>query len=420
MKLSELARSATREITSHKVRSALTCFSLAIGVAAILYTSSQVQGMKKRYQEVMDLSGPGRIRIEGKRGYTSKGLSKGLQWEDAQAIRKAWPELYMVYPKARRGRVPFHFEEFHYDNVIAMGTTEEWRKRDWVYDLEGRFLRAADVKDSARVCVLIKPKGWFEKPYWAKYWTKTKFQDLLSHNELLGKQVEMHGHLFTVVGIIEEPYKDKDPRWMREWGGQGTAIVPITTYNKLLGRSRPRLRSIQVDTGNADNAGKYIRLINQLMKARHRGEEDFEIKDFRELIGGAMKRLKEFTTAILVIGVVAVLAGGIGIMNVTLATIFSRIREIGIRRSLGATRSDIVWQFVTEAVTLGLIGGVAGCGLGIAAVKYLAPDADRMIPLGAQHFAGALLVAIGTGFFFSIFPAYQASRFDPVESLRYE
>lgn len=424
MKVSELARSAHLEITSNKARSSLTCFSLAIGVAAIIFTFSQVEGMKKRYIEIMELSGPGRIKVQKRPGYTSRGLSKGLTLDDARAIRRIFPELYMVSPVARTWGSEFQLDDFHSDSMRVLGVTEEWRKRDWVYVLKGRFITAQDVEDTARVCLLVKPGGWTEKPFWAKYFPEKPIEKIFKHKEVLGKKVRMKGHIFTVIGVLEEPDKDKDPRWSREGGGDGKIVIPITTLQTYLKRSsdganRP-LRSIEIDTGDGDTAANYIRQIKTLLKSRHRGEEDFEIKDFRELIAGAMERMKEFATAILVIGIVAVLAGGIGIMNVTLATIFSRIREIGIRRALGATRMDIIQQFVTEAVALGVIGGIAGSGLGIAAVKFLAPDADRMAAVGIHHLLAALVIAMGTGFFFSIFPAYQASKFDPIEALHYE
>jgi putative ABC transport system permease protein len=108
-------------------------------------------------------------------------------------------------------------------------------------------------------------------------------------------------------------------------------------------------------------------------------------------------------------------------MNVTLATIYSRIKEIGIRRAVGATRADIMMQFLVEAMALGFLGGVAGLSLGVAAVMYLSRHAEQdMYSMSALHFLATLAIAVGTGFLFAVYPASQASRLDPVEALHYE
>ncbi|MEI8188633.1 MAG: FtsX-like permease family protein, partial [candidate division NC10 bacterium] len=149
--------------------------------------------------------------------------------------------------------------------------------------------------------------------------------------------------------------------------------------------------------------------------------EDFEIKDSREEIEGQLKETAKYTLAATVLGAVAILAGGIGILNVTLAALFARIKEIGIRRAVGATRLDILSQFVAEAVLLGLCGGLAGLALGAGGIAYLARHTDRdLASLTWYHFAGALLIAGATGFFFSLYPAWKAATLDPVEALRNE
>jgi putative ABC transport system permease protein len=214
-------------------------------------------------------------------------------------------------------------------------------------------------------------------------------------------------------------------RWFHSSHGEhGMAIVPVTTFQGYMSDrgagANGRVDTIEVDTADASTAGSMRRRVEQALLQRHRGEKDFDVRDFREIMAGAMAELRSFIISIMIIGIVAILAAGIGIMNVTLATIFARIREIGIRRSLGATRSDIVWQFVAEAMVLGLAGGAAGTLLGIAGISLLAPREDRMMAIGPLHVLGALAIALGTGFLFALYPAYKASRFDPIEALRYE
>jgi len=426
MRIAEAARTGWLEIASHKVRSALTCVAIAIGVAAMVYTFSQIAGMRDRFAKAIELSGPGRLDIGPKEGYVSKGLSRGLTWQDAERIRQAMPELYMVYAATRRYSARLRFERFKNDNILVWGVTPEWRRRDWVYTVRGRFLDAEDERDASRVCVLIQPGGWIKKPWWASWSQEGALEKLLKHQDLLNRRIQLEDHLFFVVGILREPPRDRDPRWFhRGYGGSGTVLVPMSTYRQTLARSwdnssPDRVDEIQVDTGDETTAERYKQRVQALLRDLHRQEEDFMIRDFREIIQGILTKVKEWAYAVAVIGIVAILAGGIGIMNVTLATIFSRIREIGIRRALGATRTDIVTQFLVEATMLGSLGGVVGAGLGIAAVTYLAPREDRMAQISAVHVVAAMVIAAATSFFFALYPAYQASRLDPIESLHYE
>ncbi|MEK7746833.1 MAG: FtsX-like permease family protein [Elusimicrobiota bacterium] len=152
-----------------------------------------------------------------------------------------------------------------------------------------------------------------------------------------------------------------------------------------------------------------------------KGQAIDEIEDFRETIQGILNHTRQYAIAVMAVGIVAILAGGVGIMNVTLATIFSRIREIGIRRAVGATRMDILWQFVIEAMLLGLFGGIAGTGLGLCGIYYIGRRGmETMESLQWWHLLATLAISMGAGFVFSLYPAYHASKMDPVEALRYE
>ncbi len=215
-----LPRSAFVEIRAHKVRSALTCVSLAIGVAAALYTLSQVASIGRRYQGAMGVIGPGRLQIERKSGYIPKGLSKGLTLDDARALRALFPELYMVSPVVQRGGVKFEDGIFHSKNVTAVGVTEEWRRRDWVYSLRGRFLNARDMTEAARVCVIVIPGGWIKRPFWDKDTYVAPYETYVKKHELLGHWIMLDGRPFRVVGVLHEPVREKDPRWFHRMGGE--------------------------------------------------------------------------------------------------------------------------------------------------------------------------------------------------------
>ena len=176
-----------------------------------------------------------------------------------------------------------------------------------------------------------------------------------------------------MIGVLTPPARDKDPRW-NSWSTPH-ALVPITAFQQSFPRAAENpdaVDEIRIDTGDEKTLAARRRQVEAILKRRHRGEEDFEIRDEREAIESRMEEMRKNVKAGLALGFVALLAGGIGIMNVTLATIFARVREIGIRRAIGAGRADIMAQFLLEAVMLGAAGGVAGVALGLVGVKWLA------------------------------------------------
>lgn len=426
MNVGESFRTGFVEIWSHKTRSFLSFSSIAFGVAAILYTFANVNAMYERRTKAFDIAGPGRLDIRSQRvpgTAANAALSKGLTTADAEAIRAAMPWLFMVGPKLTVGAdvVDGSVNE----HVTVEGITPEWAKRGWVFTLRGRFINQHDVDNAARVCVAVEPGGWAgKKPFWARWWKDDGFELHVKRADLLGKTIRVGNGLFTVVGIIKNPPKDKDPRWFRM--GSGGLLVPLTTAQRYLVESSATkaldaVDEITVDTGSLETVPRARRRVEALLSGRHRGVADFEITDFRETVQNMTESMRKYAVAVLAVGIVAILAGGVGIMNVTLATIFSRIREIGVRRALGATRADILIQFLTEAMLLGVLGGIAGISMGLSGIKYLSDDgAETIAALLWWHFPATLAISAGTAILFALYPAYQASRLDPVEALRYE
>ncbi|MBI3300289.1 MAG: ABC transporter permease [Elusimicrobia bacterium] len=426
MNVGESVRTGFVEIWSHKTRSFLSFSSIAFGVAAILYTFANVNGMYIRRTKAFDIAGPGRLEIEKREsgGFSALvGLSKGLTTGDAEAMRAAMPWLYMLSPTLRAS-ADLRDGDFR-DRVQLEGVTLDWAKRGWVFTKRGRFFNSHDLANAARVCIVLEQGGWAgKKPFWARFWRDDNFAGHARRADMLGRTIQLDDGLYTVIGVLKNPPRDKDPRWFFRSGG--LLILPLTTVQRYLARrgatdSLDGVDNIIVDTGSVETIPRARRRIEALLSGRHRGVADYEIKDFREMVQNMLENMRKYAVAVLAVGVVAVLAGGVGIMNVTLATIFSRIREIGVRRALGGTRADILVQFLTEAALLGVLGGIAGIGLGLSGIRYLSDDgAETVAALLWWHFPATLAISAGTALLFALYPAYQASRLDPVEALRYE
>ncbi|PIS47877.1 MAG: hypothetical protein COT17_01140 [Elusimicrobia bacterium CG08_land_8_20_14_0_20_51_18] len=430
MNLAEIIRTALLEIKNHKMRSFLSFFAISIGVISIMYTLTLIYSMNYRLKKAVEVAGPGRLNIELKNRWEAqtdverKQANDTLTYEDALSIRKIFPELYMVSPYFDKW-VSFSDGYFR-EHIGVRGITTEWRKRGWVYKMRGRFINRYDIENNQRVCVVIEDGGWLKKPKWLKFWSfKDPFQNYIKHNELLGKTIKLGSSLYKVVGILKEPPGEKNPKTFIGIGmWEPKILAPISTAQRFLGgwsQSEGGIDGINVDTGREETISKYQRLIEQVIKARHGRTMLFSIKDYREIIKDQMADKHRDMMTVMIIGIIAILAGGIGIMNVSLATIYSRIKEIGIRRAIGATRWDIMRQFMIEAMMLGFFGGIAGVIVGFAGIEYLAMKGDTdMMMLRWWMALAAICAAVLTGFLASIYPARSAARLDPIDALRYE
>ncbi|MCX5793649.1 MAG: ABC transporter permease [Elusimicrobia bacterium] len=433
MRISESLRTGSMEIFHHKMRSFLTFFAISIGVISIMYSLTLIYSMNFRTKKALEVLGHGRLKIQTKRRYQEttsldrKEARDTLTLEDALALRANFPELPMVSPIKADG-TDFTAGDYNSGEYIA-GVTTEWKKRGWVYHVKGRFINQHDLDTYARVCVIIQDGGWFKKPQWMKFYGwKDKFQEYINHHDLQNKSVQIGNNLYTVIGILESPPLEKNPKTFLDLEGwEAKVIIPITTFQRLMGEGwgwdggNGGIDSIDVDTGKASTVELYKNRLEKTLQARHGGRLRLDVKDFGEIIKTKMADKHRDMYTVLIIGAIAILAGGIGIMNVTLATIYSRIKEIGIRRAIGATRTDIMAQFIIEAMLLGFFGGIAGILISMTGIQYLASNGDTDMMM-VQWWMPLLsvLAAVLTGFLAALYPAYQASKLDPVEALRYE
>jgi len=414
------------EILSHKTRSVLSFLSIAVGAAAFLYTAALIYGWHVRMEKAFAISGYGRITIypgsdddqPQKEGEPRARLTYG----DYKAVKENFPELPVISPTDYQWQYFIHGSFGRERRTSITGVTPDWAKRDWIYKLSGgRFFTWRDMDEKAKVCVVVIPGGWAgKKPSWWKYsrrWSKG-IDDHLLHSELLGEKVMIGSSVYTVVGVLAEPPRNRDPRFMQM--GSGRILVPLTACLTYLSSDPSEIGYLQIDTGSEKTIGVYKKRILDLLKSRHGAKASFKVDSYDEVNKQIKQRINKSVYTIFAIGLIAILSGGIGIMNVMLATIYSRIKEIGVRRALGASRSDILLQFVVEALILGFLGGLVGTAIGAVAVDYLSRNDEALRYASWFVYPSAIIAAEVTAFLFSVVPAWQASALDPVESLRYE
>jgi len=424
------ARTGFTEIWAHKTRSVLSFLAIAAGSLVFIDAFSAIFATYERIEKQKEVSGMARMKISQNYSQTFSSPDEYvpppvISYDDVLSLRREMPGLYMVSPEARDWRNVLQYGERRMTTSL-MGVTPEWAKRDFVYKLRGRFLDWHDVENKLRVCVLVKkaappPGNSFSKSMLKKYNFTGGFDMLVAHNDMLGETVKIDGFTFTVIGVLEELPYSKRPGTITGYSQDYKVLAPVTTLTHYNFINSYQSLDLSIDTGNEQNYDESLRKINNFLKIRF-GDGDFfivenQLEVIRERIAASMKS----ALVTISLGMLAFLAGGIGIMNVTLATVFARTREIGVRRAIGASRRDIMLQFIVEAVMLGLIGGILGSALGYlwgVPIKVILGMGGSPIKVWMPFIS--VLIAAFTAFAFAIYPAWVAAGLKPADALRAE
>jgi putative ABC transport system permease protein len=284
--------------------------------------------------------------------------------------------------------------------ALLIATTPSYAQTVEMVIAEGRFLTDADITDAKRVVVL----GY------------DLTRALFPYQEPLGEKVRVGDEWFTVVGTLEA--RERSKRGSR-LGGRDVnrmGVIPVSTLPDYGGL----VDEISIRITDADVVSSSARLIDSVITRRHRGARDFEMVVPKELLAGYERARFQFNVVVGAVAAISLIVGGIGIMNIMLANVSERTREVGIRRSLGASRSDIVQQFLAEALVLTGTGGAVGILVGVVASMGVSYYADWPTALSFLAVLTALALAASTGLGFGLYPAWQAAGRSPVEALRHE
>ncbi len=401
---------AARSLRVNKLRSALTMLGIIIGVAAVIAMVGVGAGAQARVAEQIRSLGSNLIIVlSGSR--TSSGVRLGISSQltitedDANAIAREVQAVQVAAPSVRGG-AQVVYGNLNWSTGIQGVTTDYLEARDWPIT-DGRQILPEDVDGATKVALL----------------GQTTALNLFGESESLGQIIRIKKVPFTVIGLLSR-------KGQNSWGQDQDDIILIplsTAKKKVLGASQANPRAvgaISVKIRPGEDMAEAEDQIRALLRQRHRlqpfQDDDFWLRNLSEVLQTQEESSRVMTYLLAAIASVSLLVGGIGIMNIMLVSVTERTREIGLRMAVGARQRHILLQFLIEAVTLSLIGGIIGIALGVGGSEAISYFAEWRTLVAPEAIALAFGFAAGIGIFFGFYPARKASRLDPIEALRYE
>ncbi|MBD3234816.1 MAG: FtsX-like permease family protein, partial [candidate division Zixibacteria bacterium] len=394
---------AVDSLRANKARSVLTMLGIIIGVGAVITMISLGQGAKNAVQERINALGSNLLFVRpgpARRGHIRMDYSNiRLTMKDIEAIKREVPgALYVVPEQNRRAQVKYLNRNW---NTYIQGTTPDYRYARNAELAYGEYFTATDVEAKRQVCVI------------GKEIVTQLFEDF----NPIGETMKIRGLNFEILGVLEE-------RGATMFHSQDDIVlIPITTGQKRV-FGYDWIESISVSVLSPDLMDRTAINIERVLRRNHRipyGEEnDFHIRNQTDIVSTMEETSETFTALLASIALVSLLVGGIGIMNIMLVSVTERTREIGIRKAIGARRKDILLQFITEAISLSLVGGCIGVFAGIGGSLALSHWAQWNTLISGESIVIAFLFSGLVGIFFGIYPAARASKLDPIDALRYE
>jgi len=404
MNILECIWMALTSLSENKVRSFLTTLGVIIGVMSVILLVSLGEAAQAYIEKQFSGMGSNVILVTpGKQETTSSMIAVGagsfrkLTTDNAAEIRRKAQGVKAVAANViGTGQVRFRSVE---RNCIVLGTEEGLAEIRDVHTTQGRFISAQDIEKNNKVCVIgLKLKN-----------------DLFGSSPALHQRISINRSKHVVVGVLEERGQ------MLGIDLDDIVVIPLPSGQQMFYGGEDTIYEINASAKTPEDIPLAQESIRKVLKAAHDNNEDFTIINQDAIVDSFGKILSALRLMLVGIAAISLLVGGIGIMNIMLVSVRERTREVGIRKSVGATRSDIALQFLIEAVTLSVCGGLIGVGIAWAATVILVivyPSVPVTISLWSV--LTAFLFSLSTGVFFGVYPATKASSVDPVEALRYE
>jgi ABC-type antimicrobial peptide transport system permease subunit len=398
------------DVRTHKLRTVLQTLGVVLGVASLVAVQGLIDaGRRQSLQFFAEVGGLTKLLVVNRPVketiVTARQLaSEGITWEDAEAIRAQVAHAVLVDPVVNL-RLTVRNGDYQRRREI-LGVTPDYTTVYKFYPARGRFVSADDIQSQARVVVL----------------GDTAARTYFGNDDPLGRTLYLDDVGFTVVGIMrrKEFYFNEGDHNALEWMNRMT-LVPLTSvYTRFSGTDNRRVDYMNVIVDKVDNNRKTAEAVEALLYRRHGGVTDFEVYNRDARLRQREEQTRFFDVTFLVTGIVALVVGGIVIMNIMLASFQERIREIGVRKAIGAKGSDIAVQFLVESVLVTSIGGAVGLILGVGFAQGITALLGIPAMITPKMALVGVSASVGTGLFFGLYPAVKAARLNPVDALRYE
>ncbi len=404
--IGESFKIAYEALSSYKLRSLLTTLGIVIGVSAVITLISLIQGLNKSFANQLSAIGTTTLYIQkfpwimNDVQYFTFRNRPNLEVEDAEELKRLSKTVVAVAPTLITGKT-LKYQERSLEGTFVVGTTVDYMETSNVFPEFGRFLTETEVKHRRPLCVIGADVA----------------ERLFPDADPVGERITIGGRRFKVVGVAEKKGS------MFGQNLDQLVIIPIGVFQSAFGA---RYRSVDIEVKVADpelldDAEIELTGLMRRIRGLEIDEDDnFSINQQSQL----MEMYENLTSTIwavaIGVGAIALLVGGIGIMNILLVSVTERTREIGIRKALGARRVDIMLQFLVESLMICAIGVAIGISLAIGAAKLISATTPLPASISAWVAILGLVFVLTIGLFFGIYPARKAARLNPIDALRFE
>ncbi|MDD4565983.1 MAG: ABC transporter permease [Eubacteriales bacterium] len=391
MNFKQSFRLAIKSLKTSKMRSFLTMLGIIIGVASVIILVSLMNGLSQDMTSSFESMGTNTLTVN----VMGRGTNRTLSVEEVETLVEENPEYLDQYSPRVTASVTAKYDVNSVSTTV-IGVNEFYDDMQSVAVTEGRFIQYIDTLRRLKVCVI----GAYEA------------QELFEGADPIGETVKLNGSSYKVVGLLEETADSE------EGSDDDVIYVPYTAATRLADNAR--ISSYYLTAVDTDEIETSKTVIENMMYSVFEDENAYRVTSMSEMIEAVNEMTSSMALVLVGIAGISLVVGGIGIMNIMLVSVTERTREIGIRKSLGAKRKDIMRQFIIEAATTSSAGGIIGIIFGIGAAYAAGVIMDMTVVPSWNAVAIAFSVSVGIGIVFGYFPANKAAKMNPIDALRYD